>query len=335
MTQSTLAHLSDQEILRTRIKDLPLKEDSLPFPHLVKRLGLELKCRGIQWTPSIWASEEWFSPDGVPGFAIPFTLLDPRLARLEKKHVGFCEGANEAEFMKLIRHECAHALDNAYHLRRNKQRQKVFGKSSLPYPSYYIPKPHSKNFVRHLPGAYAQAHPEEDWAETFAVWLTPKNKWRAKYAGWKALYKLEVMDSIMERLKAMPPKSNKSATPLHFKNDERTVAEYFAWRRTSLGLRRKNFYANKLTDIFEQEGKGAALGDLLNSHQKEIRRSVATKSRIRSYIVDNMIRELKLECKLKKYRLKKSPGKSRVELERFLLLHSNEFVKQKRHRIFM
>ena len=32
-------------------------------------------------------------------------------------------------------------------------------------------------------GAYAASHPEEDFAETFAVWLTPRSNWRQSFPG--------------------------------------------------------------------------------------------------------------------------------------------------------
>ena len=67
------------------------------------------------------------------------------------------------------------------------------------YPEFYTPKPYSKSFVLHLDSWYAQSHPDEDFAETFAVWLNPQSDWRARYAGWPALKKLEYMDALMQR----------------------------------------------------------------------------------------------------------------------------------------
>lgn len=335
MTRSNLSKFSETELLDMKVKDLPIREGQLPFPHLVKRLSRELRQRGINWTPHIWASEEWFSPDGVCGFAIPFTLLDPRLVKLEKKYVGFYEGATEKEFIKLLRHECAHAIDNAFHLRKNKSRQKLFGKSSQPYPEFYLPRPYSKAFVKHLPGNYAQAHPEEDWAETFAVWIGPKNIWKKKYAGLKALDKLLLVDKIMASIKDNPPKSLNRSAPLDFRQDERTLGEYFRWRKTSLGLRRKNFYEKKLCDIFTRESESPQALDLLQDGEKELCRSVALKSRLRSYVVRTMLRELKQECKEKNYRIKYSSSKTKERIEDMLLFHSREYVRKKRHRIFM
>src|SRR5256885_16453644 len=79
---------------------------------------------------------------------------------------------------RILRHEAGHALDNAYRLRRRKRWRAVFGPASLPYPARYRARPGSRRYVHHLGEWYAQAHPSEDFAETFAVWLTPKSGWR-------------------------------------------------------------------------------------------------------------------------------------------------------------
>ena len=76
--------------------------------------------------------------------------------------------------MRILRHEAGHALDNAYRLRRRRRWREVFGPASLPYPARYRARPGSRRYVHHLGEWYAQAHPTEDFAETFAVWLTPQ-----------------------------------------------------------------------------------------------------------------------------------------------------------------
>ena len=56
-----------------------------------------------------------------------------------------------------------------------------------------------------LEGWYAQSHPVEDFAETFAVWLAPRSNWRAQYENWPALRKVEYIDRTMRRLKNRKP----------------------------------------------------------------------------------------------------------------------------------
>ena len=145
-----------------------------------KRLYTELEQRGITFRPHVWLAEEWFSPDGIPGIAMPFYLAHPRLERLERRIMREAEGGNSRWLMRILRHEAGHALDNAYRLRRRKCWREVFGPASLPYPHRYRARPGSRRYVHHLGEWYAQAHPTEDFAETFAVWLKPRSNWRTQ-----------------------------------------------------------------------------------------------------------------------------------------------------------
>ncbi|MEZ4819476.1 MAG: putative zinc-binding metallopeptidase [Bdellovibrionota bacterium] len=153
-------------------------------------------------------SDEWFVADGTTSIAIPFYLAHKRLAALQKYFLYEIEGGTPGWFMQLLRHECGHAIDNAYGLRRKKKRQTLFGKSSTPYDDYYIPKPYSKKHVIHLDTWYAQSHPDEDFAETFAVWLNPKKCLEKRYKDWKVAYqKLQYVDQIMQKIGSTKPKN--------------------------------------------------------------------------------------------------------------------------------
>jgi len=154
----------------------------------------------ITATCSICASAKWFSPADVPGVALPFYLAHPRLIKLERSRMLYVEGATLETCMQYLRHEIGHAILHAYRLNRRRRWQRTFGSSSKPYPRAYQPNPASRRYVHHLPGWYAQSHPEEDFAETFAVWLRPHSGWRRRYRGWPALKKLEYVDSLMTEL---------------------------------------------------------------------------------------------------------------------------------------
>ena len=196
--------LQDEELLATRFCDLELSLEGSPLAPLVVRLYEELEARGIQFRPHCWLGEEWFTPDGVPGFAIPFYLAHPRLRRLERRVVGEVEGGNRNWFLRILRHEAGHAIDNAYRLRRRRRWRETFGPASLPYPDTYRPRPGSRRYVQHLGSWYAQSHPTEDFAETFAVWLQPASRWRSHYEDWPALAKLEFVDELMREVRAEP-----------------------------------------------------------------------------------------------------------------------------------
>jgi hypothetical protein len=183
-------------LLSLRFRDLKLTIEGTDLEEAIERLYRELSSRGIQFRPHCWLAEEWFSPDGIPGIAIPFYLAHRRLMSIERRFMREVEGGNRNWLMRILRHEAGHAFDTAYRIRRRRIWRDVFGPASLPYPDTYRPRPGSRRFVQHLGAWYAQAHPTEDFAETFAVWLKPNSAWRREYFGWPAFAKLEYIDGL-------------------------------------------------------------------------------------------------------------------------------------------
>jgi len=199
------SELDGETLLDLPLCRLGLSIDGTALEARVDQLMEEFQRVDLRFRPSVWLSTDWFSPHGVPGFAVPFYLAHPRLARLERSHMVEVEGGNHEWCMKLLRHEAGHAIDTAYRLHRRKCWREVFGRASEPYRRSYRPKPGSRDFVRNLDGYYAQSHPLEDFAETFAVWLRPGRRWRSRYAGQPALRKLEFVDEMMREIAAQAP----------------------------------------------------------------------------------------------------------------------------------
>jgi len=188
--------LADEQLLDLRLCDLRLNLRGTGVQDRIQRLYRELAARGIAFRPHAWLAQDWFSPDGVPGFAVPFYLAHPRLTRLERKMTGVVEGTNANWQMRILRHEAGHAIDSAYRLRRRARWRALFGHASRRYASQYRARPASHHHVQHLGEWYAQAHPTEDFAETFAVWLQPRSGWRRRYEGWPARRKLEYVEQV-------------------------------------------------------------------------------------------------------------------------------------------
>ena len=209
--------------------DLGITLEGSALETRLRDLDAELDQRGFRFRPYYWLSDDWFTPDDVPGIAIPFYLAHPRLMQLEQAQLLEVEGRTRAAGMRILRHEVGHAIDNAYRLRRRRRRrrQQLFGKSSVPYPEHYTPKPYSKRFVLHLDSWYAQSHPDEDFAETFAVWLNPRSVWMRRYADWPALKKLEYMDSLMRTVAPARPRGRVRMRVLERKSSRRS-----SWMRT-------------------------------------------------------------------------------------------------------
>jgi len=197
--------LPDEELLKLRLKDLKVTVEGTWLEDCLHDLHAELAEHGIRARPHAWISSEWFSPDNTPGIAMPFYLAHPRLMQLEKKMILDVEGGTRSECMSILRHEAGHVLQHSYQLQRRRRWQQLFGPSSIRYPRYYRPNPASKHFVQHLRLWYAQSHPDEDFAETFAVWLRPRANWRTRYAGWPAIKKLEYVDELMGEIATERP----------------------------------------------------------------------------------------------------------------------------------
>jgi hypothetical protein len=235
--------MSDEQLLAMRFCDLKLKIERSPLAKRVRRLYRELDKRQIGFRPHVWLSEEWFSPDGVPGIAVPFYLAHPRLERLERRMMRNVEGGSAETAMRILRHEAGHAIDTAYRLRRRKRWREVFGPASMRYPDTYTARPGSRRYVQHLGEWYAQSHPCEDFAETFAVWLKPNSSWRRTYADWPAFHKLEFVDELLEGVRgSRPPVRNRDIIePLS--GNTRTLADHY--RRK---LKRYSVYRRTVTD---------------------------------------------------------------------------------------
>jgi hypothetical protein len=243
---SDWSRLSDAELLKLRFCDLGLSHlRRAPLKRAIRRLYAELDARGIRFKPHVWISEEWFSPDGVPGIAIPFYLAHPRLERLERRMTREVEGGNQPWLMRILRHEAGHALDTAYRLRRRRRWRDVFGPASLPYPERYRARPGSRRYVHHLGGWYAQAHPTEDFAETFAVWLTPRSGWRRQYAGWPALGKIEMVDELMSEMSGRPPLVRSRARIEPASTNTMTLGEHYR-RKLAQRVRHRRSVSDEL-----------------------------------------------------------------------------------------
>ncbi len=205
--QPEWAKLPDAELLRWRIKDLGLRLEVSGLGKKIAQLERELDLKGIWFHPPCYLATEWACPDEVPAVGIAFCLAHPRLRRLENRMMLEVEGGTHDEFMRILRHECGHTVNYAFLLHRKKKWRELFGPFDAEYKEAYHVRPYSRRYVRNLENWYAQMHPDEDFAETFAVWLNPRRKWRKEYEGWGALAKLEYVDELMQKeVIAQPPR---------------------------------------------------------------------------------------------------------------------------------
>ena len=292
--------LSDEELLQRRFCDLRLTLRGSPVERHLHAIREDLKRRGIFFRPHVWLSTEWFSPDGVPGIAVPFYMAHPRLMRLERQQMGEVEGGNANWMTRILRHEIAHALDNAYRLRRRKGWRRAFGRASRPYPDIYQPRPASRDFVLHLGHWYAQSHPTEDFAETFAVWMQPRARWRRDYQGWPALRKLEFVDAMMESLRGERPSVVNRELIEPLSDNQRTLADHYRRKRARYEFDTPDAYDLRLKRVFGKYHKGrrrVRASTFVRQSRPELERWLMRRSRLYPYLVHHVLRTVIQRCR--------------------------------------
>jgi hypothetical protein len=218
---------------------------------------------------------------------------------IERRFMREVEGGNRNWLMRILRHEAGHAIDSAYRLRRRRQWRDVFGPASLPYPDTYRPRPGSRRFVQHLGAWYAQAHPTEDFAETFAVWLKPNSPWRREYSGWPAFAKLEYIDGLAAEIgDAKPPVTDR--TRIEDVADEvRTLRQHYEDKLARYRMPRRSGADELLLKVFTTAPRRRAapkaasvLRELRNSLRQQIVRSGA----FSEYLVHQVLRLMIDRC---------------------------------------
>jgi hypothetical protein len=327
--------LSDEQLLDVPMCKLPLSLAGTEVERLIARVDAELEARGL-FRPHYWISDEWFSPDGVPGIAVPFYLAHPRLAKLELTQMLEVEGGDEASCLKILRHEAGHAIDNAYCIRRRPTRRRLFGLPTTPYPEYYTPKPYSRSFVQHLDHWYAQSHPDEDFAETFAVWLDPSSNWATRYAGWPAQRKLDYMDRLMREIGQTKPavRSKRHVDPLS--RLRKTLREHYRMKREHYGLDHPDFFEDDLRNMFSsapEYARNQSAARFLSKIRKEVRTTVASFTDSYQYTIEQLIAKIIERCRELNLRLMDSEEATKTDFMVFLTVQTMNYLHSGRHRV--
>jgi len=329
---------SDAQLLQLRLCDLHVQIKGTPLAKLIKQLHQELAAKGLLFRPHCWLSDDWYCPDGIPGIAIPFYMSHPRLAKLEQSQMLEVEGGTPEWCMRILRHEAGHAIENAYRLRRRHQRQQLFGNTSQPYPDCYLPKPYSKSFVLHLDTWYAQSHPDEDFAETFAVWLTPGSDWSERYVGWPALRKLKYMDTLMTELAGIVP-------PVTIKHRldplpalRKTLGEHYQQKRERYGLDYPNFYDRDIQRLFsnaKEYQQYPTAASFIRLFRKEIRRKVADWTGEYQYTIDQVLKDIIEHCRERQLRLTVPAEQAKLDFTILVTVQTMNYLHSGQHRVVL
>ena len=327
---------SDEQLLDLRMCNLRVGLVGSFYQEPIAQLYRELEARGLTFRPYVWLSDEWFTPDGVPGIAVPFYLAHPRLAKLEASQMLEVEGGTKDWCMRILRHEAGHAIENAYLLRRRRRRQKLFGRSSQPYPTYYTPRPYSRSFVRHLEVWYAQSHPDEDFAETFAVWLDPQSLWKERYRGWPVMKKLEFMERLMGELDGVAPivtgRQQLDPLPRIYK----TLRDHYEEKRKLYGIGRTPSYGTDLKKLFSDApayAKNQTAAEFLRRTRKEIRRRVAEWTGEYQYTIDQVLEGMIERCQALKLHLTLQKEQAKLDFAILLTVQTMNYLHSGRHKV--
>lgn len=323
-----------ERLLDVRICDLGLKLKGSPLEPRIAQLYDELAQRDIDFRPHFWLSDDWYCPDEVPGVSIPFFLAHPRLRRLEQQFMLEVEGGSRGWCMKLLRHETGHALLNAYKLQTRRDWKKQFGRPSQPYPDTYLPRPYSKRFVLNLPLWYAQAHPHEDWAETFAVWLRPRFDWRRRYRTWPALKKLEYVDGLIDEIREQRPRLRNRREVYPVSRMRMTLREYYEDKAARYGSDSPEFFDRDLHKLFSaspEHARNQKASKLMRSVRAEVLQIVERWTAEHKYRINEVLKAIIKRCDQLNLRVAQPEQELKTEIVAFLTmvvmnkLHSGGF----------
>lgn len=283
---------AQSELLSRKINELSLTIQGTRLEALISQLYQEMEGAGISFKPKTYFSDEWGCPHQVPVIGIPFYLANPELHQLEGQLTGE-EAEDEAEVMMYLRHEAGHAFNYAYRLYTKSEWGRIFGRFSRPYQDVYKASPFSPRFVHHIPGWYAQKHPDEDFAETFAVWLTPGSRWREAYADTPALVKLLYVERVARRYGQQPPTVTAEELDTPVQELTMTLDEWYKkYQDTNCSGPTLHPVINEdLRKLFPGiEGQPA--GDVLETHRRLLIRDVHYWTAMDRHVLSSLFNEL-------------------------------------------
>lgn len=292
--------ITDDELIEYRLCELNLKIEGSDIEKLIEQVYKELDDKGMRFHPACYLADEWLCPEGEPVIGIPFYLANSRLTNLEKKMMLEAEGSDKKDFLKLLRHEVGHALTYAYKLQGKKKYRLTFGPNGKEFNDYYRPRPYSKKFVRNLENWYAQAHPDEDFAETFAIWLDPNSDWKNRYKSWKALDKLRFVDDLIKKIATQNPQKEKG--------ENLWAAQKLKTKLKTYYKRKKNFYITDYPDFYDpdlkkifsesmENKKNESALKFLRRYRKTILLNVSMWTGENKFTINRLIRTLAERCR--------------------------------------
>lgn len=323
MTDKNLTWIdfSDEELLEMRVSDLHLRMAGSEVETCIEQIYRELEERKILFRPICYLADEWFVPEGDTVIGIPFYLAHPRLRELEMKMMMELEGGTRDNFMRLIRHEAGHAVYYAYRLNKNRWLRALFGHHRQKEDDSFRPKPYSRSYVQHLPNWYAQTEADEDFAETFAVWLTPNYDWKKQYQNWKALKKLEFVDKVMSDIAEKRPFVTTTDRPYSVSHMRYKLKTYYKRKREEYEEDYLFFYDSDLKRLFSNE-ETYRQNELARAFLKRYKRRLVDKVALwtgeKKFFIHSLLKRMIKRSDEMGLRLKKEETETGLEMTAYL-----------------
>lgn len=300
LSSLNLDALDDEKLMALRLCDLPIKIKDSWLEDCVKQLHQELSNHNLLFQPECYLSSEWLTPDQEPVIGLPFYLAHPRLIKLEKKMMLEAEGDTHEWCMQLLRHEAGHAINYAFQFFKKRKWKLIFGDFNEEYRDIYRFRPYSKNYVRHLENYYAQYHPDEDFAETFSVWLTPNSDWETRYKGWGAMKKLKYVDEIMREIREKVPPVKSGKKYWEASKIKKTLERHYRIRKQLHAEGFPDFHDDNLKKIFEvrsQDNRKCPLAAvILRKYKSRLLKNLSHWTGEKKYIIDDLFKKIIKRC---------------------------------------
>ncbi|MCB0421378.1 MAG: putative zinc-binding metallopeptidase [Bdellovibrionales bacterium] len=337
-------------LFHQKFRDLSFDWQGTPIAAAVARLFYELEMAGLSFRPSIDIGEEWYVLEGTTTIVVPFYLTDSKLTLLERQMVGTAEGAGAQNMMRYLRHETGHAIEHAYELSKDPLRKEVFGDTRQPYPRAYQPKRYVRKFVHHLGDGYAQCHPDEDFAETFAVWLNPESHWRKKYKSGAVFEKLSAMTQILKHGEELHRfRKNQVTVSSSLSSSRMTLGDYYERKCKKLRLGVHSELDEWLIRIFNVRNsrtlkpvpqtrrklRGTSSVDFISKVENEVKKEVSSQLGLSGYEVRNVLFRVKHRARQLGLGLKSSHRQTKAEFLDFIVDQTLEDIRRGRNKILL
>jgi hypothetical protein len=325
----------DERLLGLRFRDLDLPLGG-ELEQRIGQLEAELAARGLAFRPHFWLSDEWFTPDGVPGVAIPFYLAHPRLARLELHQMLEVEGGSLEWCMKILRHEAGHAIENAYHLRRRRQRRELFGSTASRTRSSTHRAPTARASSSTSTAGTRRRIPTRTSPRRSRSGSRPSPNWRERYADWPALRKLEYVDELMRELAGKPPPVTvvREVDPLP--SLRQTLRRHYEIKREHYGVNRPEFYDRDLRRLFSDSPEHArhpTAASFLTRIRREMRQLCGRWTNEYQYTIDRVLGDMIARSRELNLRLATPPEQAKLDFAVLLTVQTMNYLHSGRHRV--